>query len=144
MKLESILDLWAEDSNIDTRDLGSESLKIASLHNKYHKIFTHERIVLRKLEMEMKVLKLEKHEFYTQGPTKETHERGWVLPPIGKILKAEVSNYIDADKDIIELTLKIGIQHEKIELLSSIIKSLQNRGFQIKTALDWLKFTSGV
>lgn len=144
MKLESIFELWQEDAKIDSADLGSESLKISLLHNKYHKIFTNERIMLRGLEAELKLLKLDKHEFYTQGPTKETQEKGWVLPPIGKVIKSDVAQYIEADKDVVKLTLKIGIQHEKIDLLESIIKTLQNRGFQIKTALDWLKFQSGI
>lgn len=143
MKLESIFELWEEDSKINREMLDEESLKISMLHAKYHKIYTNERLTLRKYETDLKVLKLEKFEFYTQGPTKETVEKGWQLPPIGKILKADANTYVDADKDIINLTLKIGIQHEKIELLESIIKTLQNRGFQIKTALDWIKFTSG-
>jgi hypothetical protein len=144
MKLESILELWSKDSQINREVLDDESLKISKLHHKYHEIYTYERLTLRKLEAELKVLKLEKFEFYTQGPTKETVERGWQLPPIGKILKADANTYVDADKDIIDLSLKIGIQHEKIELLESIIKTVQNRGFQIKTAVDWIKFTSGV
>ena len=143
MKLESIFELWETDSKISREVLDEESLKINTLHHKYHKIYTNERLLLRKYEMELKQLKLEKFEFYTQGPTKETVEKGWQLPPIGKVLKADASTYVDADKDIVELSLKIGIQHEKIELLESIIKSLMNRGFQIKNAIDWAKFQSG-
>jgi GTP-binding protein YchF len=47
------------------------------------------------------------------------------------------------DKEIIDMSLKIGLQQEKVELLESIIKSLTNRGFQIKAAIDWYKFTMG-
>lgn len=143
MKLESIFELWADDSKINREDLGEESLSISKLHHKYHQIYTYERLNLRKLESELKQLKLEKFEFYTQGPTKETVEKGWQLPPVGKVLKADANTYVDADKDIVNLALKIGIQHEKIELLESIIKTISNRGFQIKTALDWIKFTNG-
>ena len=68
---------------------------------------------------------------------------GWQLPPIGKVLKSDANTYIDVDKEVIEQTLKIGIQHEKIELLESIIKSIMNRGFQIKNAIDFMKWQSG-
>jgi hypothetical protein len=51
--------------------------------------------------------------------------------------------YMDADQDIINMSLKIGLQQEKVELLESIIKSLTNRGFQIKSAIEWTKFTMG-
>ncbi len=143
MKLESIFELWDADSHVDRQRLDEEALKIGVLHAKYHKIYTNERLILRKYEAELKELKLQKFEFYTQGPTKETVEKGWHLPPIGKILKADASTYVDADKDIINLSLKIGIQHEKIGLLESIIKTLQNRGYNIRAAIDYIKFTSG-
>jgi hypothetical protein len=98
---------------------------------------------LRKYELDLKKLRLEKYEFYTQGPTEETHAKGWHLPPIGKVIKSEVNNYVDADDDIIQLTLKVGIQQEKIEMLESIIKSLTNRGFLIKSAIDFERFRTG-
>ena len=59
------------------------------------------------------------------------------------ILKQEVQWYMDADKDIIDVSLKIGIQQEKIEMLTSIVQTLNNRGYQIKNAIDWLKFING-
>lgn len=144
MKIDDIYDEWEKDAHIDRTELGEESLKIPKLHHKYFKIYTHERLVLRKYEAELKQLKLLKHEFYTLGPTEETHEKGWVLPPQGRILKSEVANYVDADKDVVNLTLKVGIQQEKIELLQSIVKSLTNRGFNIKAAIDWEKFKVGI
>lgn len=143
MKLESIFELWEQDSKINREILDAESLALSTLHHKYHKIYTNERLVLRRLESELKRLKLEKFEFYTQGPTKETMEKGWKLPPIGKIIRSDAGQYVDADSDIVELSLKIGIQHEKIELLESIIKNIMNRGFQIKNAIDFIKFQSG-
>lgn len=143
MKLEKIFELWEQDSHVNRDLLDDEALKLSKLHHKYHQIYTNERLILRKYEAELKVLRLEKFEFYTQGPTQETHAKGWQLPPIGKVLKADANTYVDADKEVIDLSLKIGIQHEKIELLESIIKSVMNRGFQIKTALDFIKFNSG-
>lgn len=144
MKLENIFENWNEDSKINRSDLVNESLKISELHNKYHRIFTQERLLLRQLESDSKVLRLDKYEFYTQGPTKDTIERGWKLPPIGKILKTDSSQYIEADKDIIALNLKIGIQQEKIELLDSILKSLASRSFNIRNSIEAMKFENGV
>jgi hypothetical protein len=52
--------------------------------------------------------------------------------------------YLEADEDIIQLSLKIGIQAEKIDLLESIIKAIMNRGYNLKLVLDWEKFKNGV
>jgi len=143
MKLEEIYTEWDTDSEIDTTDLGNESIKIPKLHNKYYRIYTTEKLLLRKFEAEMKELKLDKYEFYTQGPSQESQAKGWILPSRGMILKQEMPMYMEADKDLIALSLKIGYQQEKIDLLESIIKSLVNRGFQIKSAIDFIKFTNG-
>jgi hypothetical protein len=143
MQLDEIYDEWAKDSEIDKTELGEEAIKIPKLHNKYFQIFSKERLLLRKYETDMKKLKLDKFEFYTQGPSKETKDRNWELPAKGIILKQEMPMYLEADKDIVDLSLKIGYQQEKVELLDSIIRSLTNRGFQIKSAIDWYKFTMG-
>jgi hypothetical protein len=143
MKIEDIFDLWKEDCDIDRTELGDEAIKIAKLHSKYYQMFVVERLALRSLEAEMKQLKLDKHEFYTQGPNEESRERGWELPAKGLILKADMPLYMEADKDIIKLSLKIGLAQEKVEFLESIIKSLNNRGYNIKAAIDWFRFTNG-
>lgn len=143
MKIDDIFAEWEKDSHIDRSELGEELIKIPKLHHKYFGIFTNERLLLRKLEVELKQLKLAKNEFLTMGPTEETHAKGWQLPPQGKVLRSDVNNYIDADKDVVNLTLKIGIQQEKIELLESIIKSLTNRGFNLKSAIEWERFKVG-
>ena len=86
---------------------------------------------------------VDKFEFLTQRPSDETKEKGWRLPPRGMILKADIPMYMDADQDIVNLSLKIGMQQEKIEFLESIIRTIINRGYIIKNAIDWQKFTMG-
>ena len=88
-------------------------------------------------------MKLDKNEFYGDGPNQDHIEKGWKLPPKGRILKSDLPNYIEADKDIIELNLKIAYQNEKVELLISILKTITNMGFHIKSAIDYQKLTSG-
>jgi len=143
MKLEEIFELWEKDSQIDKTELGDAALDIPKLHHKYFQIPSKEKLIIRSLEAEMKKLKLDKFEFLTMGPTEDTKDKGWKLPPKGMILKTELPMYIDADDDIVRLSLKIGYQQEKIELLESIIKTVINRGFLIKNAIDWKKLNMG-
>lgn len=143
MNIEEIMESWEKDAAIDKTELGDESLRIQSLHSKYYNILIREKLLLKKYENEMKVLRLDKYEFLTQGPTPDTKERGWRLPPKGMVLKAETGMYMDADKDMIDLNLKIGIQNEKIEFLTSILKIVHIRNYTIRNAIDWQKFTMG-
>jgi hypothetical protein len=39
--------------------------------------------------------------------------------------------------------LKIAVQQEKVDVLESIIKSIKDRGFQIKNAIEWERFKVG-
>lgn len=143
MNLESISEEWKSDSEIDRTELGDEVLKIPKLHRKYYDIYVNEKLILRKYEAEYKRMKLDKYEFYTQGPNEETVKKGWKFPAKGMLLKADVPMYLEADEDLINHSLKIGLQQEKIEYLESIIKTLNNRGYNINTAVTWYKFTSG-
>lgn len=143
MKIEDIFTQWETDTQVDRTELGDEALKIPKLHHKYFQILVKEKMILRQYEADMKQLKLDKYEFYTQGPNEETKDKGWRLPAKGMILKNDLPMYMDADQDIINQSLKIGLQQEKIELLDSIIKSIMNRNFIIKNAIDWQRFTMG-
>lgn len=143
MEIEDIMELWNTDTNVDRTELGDESLKIPKLHSKYYNILIKEKLTLRKLIEEMKRLKLDKYEFFTQGPSEETRDKGWRLPPKGIILKGDIPMYMDADQDIIDLNLKIGTQQEKVEFLESVIKTIINRNFVIKNAIEWNRFTMG-
>jgi len=39
--------------------------------------------------------------------------------------------------------LKISVQQEKVDTLEAIIKAITNRGFLIKSAIDWERFKVG-
>lgn len=100
-------------------------------------------MLLKKYEADHKTLKLGKYEFYLHGPSPESIKKGWQQPSVGRVMKPDIGAYLDADPDLINMCLKIGIQNEKIDFLDSIIKSLVARGFNIKNALEWEKFKVG-
>jgi len=143
MQLNEIQDYWESDSKIDRTELGEESLKIPQLHSKYFKIYSNERIRLKELENQYKSFHRIKYEYYMGQLSEEDHKRyGWE-PNQLKILKTDVSMYIDGDEEVIAIKRKIQLQEEKLDFLESIIKTLNNRGFLVKNAIDWIKFTQG-
>lgn len=143
MKLDEIQTLWGEDCNIVDDMLDEEALKIPRLHQKYYKIYTTERLLLKKLQADLKIFQQIKYEYYSGEMAQEDlNERGWEPYP-KRVLKADIPRYVDSDKDIIERTLKIAHQQEKVDFCDAIIKSLRDRGFLIKSAIDWRKFTNG-
>ena len=142
MNLDEIFNLWKDDVKIDDTELAEESLKIPLLHHKYYRIYSEERLKLAKLKADFKKLKLDKIEFYSYGPTEDS-PKDWELPAHGRVLKNDLQQYLDADKDMIEFSLRVSYQEEKVDVLESIIKNINTRGFQIKNAVDFLRWTSG-
>ena len=143
MKLEDIQELWHRDREIDYTELGTESIRIPLIHDKYLKIFTDERIRLKGVEFELSKLVRTKTEYYSGKMSQEELERrGWEQY-LGRLLKNEIANYIESDDDVIKLKQQLVVLQEKINYLDSVIRMINNRGFQIKNALDWLKFTNG-
>lgn len=143
MKLEDIYEHWNEDSKIKPTELHTESLRTPQLHSKYIQFHNNERKILKKLRLDMKQLYLAKYEYYTgMMDIDDIRERGWE-PVQKKILKSDADKYIEADKEVIDLELRIVIAEEKVEALDSILKTLNNRGFAIKNAIDFMKFTHG-
>ena len=61
-----------------------------------------------------------------------------------RLMKNEIDMYLESDKDIIQSSVKIVNQKEKLAFLEEVIKNINQRNFQIKNAIDWKKFTNGV
>jgi len=143
LTLEELNEMWAEDSKINEIDLGNEALKIPKLHNKYYTIYVKEILRVKKYRADLKELELAKHEYYTGTMAEEDLKaRGW-RPYALKIMKSEVSRYIDSDKDIISLSLKIDYHYQIASYLEDVIKQIHSRNFIIKSAIDFAKFQSG-
>ena len=141
--LENIQNEWEKNSKIDYSNLGTESIRIPVIHDKYLKIFIDERIRLKGMEFELSKLVRSKTNYYKGEMTEDELEERGLEQFQGRLLKNEISNYIETDDDYIKIKQNIVVQQEKINYLDSIIKQLNNRGFQIKNALDWLKFSRG-
>ena len=144
MKLEEIQEFWNADREIDITELANESVRIPQIHDKYLKIYIDERIRLKGLQFELTKLVRLKTDYYAGKLTQEELEKlGWEQF-LQRLLKNEISTYIEADEDIIKLKKNIVLLEEKIHYLDSIIKMISNRGFQIKSAIDWIKYKNGI
>jgi hypothetical protein len=143
MKLEEILDMWSVDCNVDRTELGEEALKLPKMHSKYLRTFSEERLALRKMEEDRKQLVLTKHDYYRGVlPDEDLKTLGWE-PFRMSILKSDIPMRLEADQDVVKINLRIAMQQEKVNTLEAIIKSISNRGFLIKSAIDYEKFKVG-
>ena len=61
-----------------------------------------------------------------------------------KVLKSDLQMYIQSDDEILELQGKIAYYESIIKYIDGVIKSIDNRGWDIRNAQDWKKFEAGM
>ena len=143
MKFEEIQKLWTSDCNIDETELAQESVKIPQLHNKYLIFYSNEKLRLKTQRFEhSKLVKLKKEYYGGKMSQEELEAIDWE-PFQHKLLKADVEQYVDADDNVIESKKLLALQEEKVDYLEAIVKGLSTRGYLIKNAIDWKRFTEG-
>ena len=143
MKIEDIVTEWSNDLQINQADISNESSNIPKLHNKYYLYYVNEGMKLKQMKLEFKKFTKIKTEYYRGelGPV-ELKQYGWEPQPL-KIMKSDIQQYIDADDEIIEKLLRISAQEYKVNYIEEIIRQINNRGYQLKTILDFERFRTG-
>jgi hypothetical protein len=141
MNLDMIQEMWEKDSEINDLELDKESLSIPKLHSKYYRIYNEFLLLKKKTEFDLKVIQKDKWLYYSGKAPSEVYKE---KPFDYKVLKNDIGIYIDSDEDVARIKLKIEYQDCVISYLESILKTIGNRTFQIKNAIDWKKFIEGV
>jgi hypothetical protein len=140
MNIDEIQLLWEEDSKIDPDNLHQESLKIPSLHSKYYKIYNNILLLKKIEENKYKILKKDRWMYYSGKSEPDVYKDN---PFDHKVLKPDIDKYMDADSEIIKSTSKIEYYQTMLNYLDSILKTILNRTYQIKNAIEYMKFTAG-
>ena len=144
MNLEELKNSITKDSQIDSTELGVESLKIPQIHSKYLNILTDLKLLLTKQQQDFAVLKLRKWKIYTGKASQEELDM-WKEDPFDlDILRTDVDKFIDADKSLNDLKAKISLTEVKVKTVEEFLKALNNRNFAIKSAIDWQKMMNGI
>jgi ABC-type enterochelin transport system ATPase subunit len=143
MNINDVKEMVKSDLGIDQTALDTESSRTPQLHNKYLVIFMDERIKLKRLENELSVLRRNKWLYYTGRMSKEELvEFNWE-PFELNVLKTEANDLIDSDGEYIRMSQKTDFQKEIVNYLEGVVKIVQNRQWQIRAMIDWIKFTQG-
>ena len=144
MNLDELKVMIKKDLDIDQTALDAESSRTPQIHNKYLVMFMDEKLKLKRMNNELSVLRRNKWLYYTgRMSQEELTQFGWE-PFELNILKTEADDMIESDADYIKTSEKVNFQEEKVNYLESVIKIVQNRQWQIRAMIDWLKFTQGV
>jgi hypothetical protein len=133
--------MWNKDSKIDIDNLHTESLNIPVLHAKYYDLYNTINLLKKKAEIQKKKIRHEKYEYFTGKADPEVY----IDNPFPKKIrdKETLQGYLDSDEKLSNVSLKIEYYETLLNYIESILKVIQNRTYQIKNAIEFIKFQAG-
>ena len=136
LKLQVSQDLKVDDEHLDTESLKNQEIKAKYLEHK-----SKFELLLFKAKGDYKRLYREKWEYYGgKADAKIYASKPFDL----KVLKTDLGVYISADEEIIDAENKIGYLETVVDYIKGVFKSIDNRGWDIKNAIEWKKFEAGL
>ena len=140
--LDTIQEMWEKDAKIDRDNLHDESLNIPSLHAKYFQIYNTIFLLRKKAEQQRKNIRHERYEYFSGKADPDVY----IQNPFPKKIrdKETMTKYLDADEKLSNASLKIEYYDTMLTYLESILKVIQNRTYQIKNAIEFMRFNAGM
>tara|TARA_B100000965_G_C19497498_1_gene715899 strand:+ start:182 stop:619 length:438 start_codon:yes stop_codon:yes gene_type:complete len=141
LDLDMIQKMWEQDSKIDLDNLHTESINIPKLHAKYFEIYNNIVLLKKKAEQQRKNTRHERYEYFSGKADPEVY----VKNPFPKKIrdKDTMQKYLDSDESLSSVSLKIDYYDTILNYIESILKVIQNRTYQIKNAVEFMKFQAG-
>ena len=136
LKLQVQRDLKVDNEHLDTESLKNQEIKATYLDHK-----TRYELLLFKAKGDYKRVYREKWEYYGG----KADAKIYATKPFDlKVLKTDLAVYITSDEEIINAENKVGYLETIVDYIKGVIKSVDNRGWDIKNAIEWKKFEAGV
>ena len=142
LDLDTIQKMWEQDSRIDPDNLHTESLNIPILHSKYFEIHNTILLLKKKAEQQKKNIRHQKYEYFTGKADPDVYLEN----PFPKKVrdKETLQGYLDSDEKLSQASLKVDYYETMLIYVDSILKMISNRTYQIKNAIEFMRFTAGL
>lgn len=140
--LETLQKMWREDAVIDIDNLHTESLKIPTLHSRYFDLYNNIMLLRKRAEQQRKNIRHERYEYYSGKADPEVY----IKDPFPKKIrdKDTMNKYLDSDKKLSDVSLKIEYYDTMLGFIEDVLKMIHQRNYQIKNAIEYQKFMSGL
>lgn len=144
IKLDKIIELWKNDSQIDESKPHQELINTPILHAKYVEILSQHRLAAQKAKFDHAKMKKIRKEYYLGNLDKETlDEYGWDQFELRIGTKGNIDTYLEADDFLIKLLEKKAYYEEAIFICEAILKELNNRTWQLREYMTYTRFLAG-
>ena len=96
----------------------------------------------KKSEQQRKNIRHERYEYFSGKADPDVY----IQNPFPKKIrdKDTMQKYLDADEKLSSASLKIEYYDTMLKFLEEILKQITNRTYQIKNAIEYMRFSSGL
>ena len=125
----------------DFERIDQESYKNQVIKQKWLDFKADFELLLVKTKTDHQLLYRQKWEYY--GGKAEA--KVYAAKPFDiRVMKTDLVMYIQSDEDILKISNKIGYYEACVDYCKGVIKSIDNRGWDIKHSIEWKKFEAGM
>ena len=140
MKIDDLQEMVEADSNLDRTKLSDHSLEIPNLSNKYHRILYDMARLKKRIQNKIAILTRELSDYYKGYASDEVYKEN---PLNRKPSTSEIDSYIKANENFQKLNTLLDDTVNKMFIVESFIKQINQRSFLIKNVIEWEKFQNG-
>lgn len=142
-ELDTILDEWSSDAKIVQTKISEETANIASLQAKYLRYYSKHQLLAKKASGEYNKIRKWKWRYYNGKVSVDELKKMGIDQFQYTILKTDVGIYLDADKELTEMSHILHYHENIVKVCEYILKELNQRSYQMRLIFDNEKFYSG-
>jgi uncharacterized protein YozE (UPF0346 family) len=96
----------------------------------------------KRAEQQKRNVRHERYEYYSGKADPEVYQED----PFPKKIrdKDTLQKYLDADNKLSQISLKVEYYDVMLSYIESILKMIANRTYQVKNAIEYMRFQSGL
>ena len=140
MNLEAILEMWKKDSKLDYTLLDEVALNIPQLHQKYLTLHSEYVLLSKRKLQDLRKLEHKKKLYYLGKASPEEYTE----PFEHHVLKSDAPSWVAVDEQVQSVELKYEYYCATIKALEEILRQVNQLSFNVKSAIEWRRFTGGV
>jgi hypothetical protein len=143
MTLKYYQSIAPKDISFDRSEIDSESERTAQIHNKYLVFLLDETTQLETMKRAFDTLWHTQTQYYLGKASDDVYkEKPFNLKV--RPIKSEVEQWLRADPDIQAADVEIKAQEKIVKYLTDTIRQINNRGYEIRSMIDWVRFKHGL
>lgn len=145
LDLNALLEEWNKDAPFDETEVMDSIRQVPKLHSKWWNYLAKSKVTAASLVRKYRNMRQVKYRYYNGEFTQEELiHYGWNQYQGPKPLKSQMDEFLENDTDLAEIKDKQEYNAAVIYFLEGVIRSINSRGYDLKTLLEAKKFYNGM